>query len=229
MTTMLSTVWTLVLKECRLESRGKEVVTLLLCSNMMMSALVGAGLSSAIVEQAVVSRLFPTILWVLFLLSTTTALARSNEAELEGRGFEGLLLLGVSGSSMYSAKVVVTAALLFFGYAVSCLTLGLFLGQSIGEILPLLLGTGGIISIGVGSLLVLLAGIASTSRLRGVLLPILAVPLLFPLFFAGVELTADIVHTRTVDPSSVWLSLAVGADVFYFLLGINLYEASLRD
>lgn len=43
------------------------------------------------------------------------------------------------------------------------------------------------------ALIVVLAAVASTSRMRGVLLPIIALPLLFPLFFAGVEMTTELV------------------------------------
>ena len=219
----------LVCKEWRLECRSRDLVTLLLCNGVMMAALIGAGVSSSILEERVVQRLFPMLLWLAFLFSTLASLTRTHESELEGRGFEGLLLSGVSGSLMYAAKVFILAIVLSLSFVTTAAALGVALNRTLIDIVPHLLVIGALASVGIASLTVLLSAIASTSKMKGVLLPILTFPLLFPYFFAGLELTAILFDIRTVDFSSIWISLLVGADFVFFLLGLNLYEFVLRD
>ena len=103
----------LLQKEARLELRGKEILTLLLCNAILMSALVGAGISSAMLDRLNTTRVFPMLLWLIFLLTTTASVVRAYEQELENRGFEGLLLAGVTGSQIYVAKVI-SMTFLFF-------------------------------------------------------------------------------------------------------------------
>ena len=229
MTTWWRVLLVLIGKEVRLECRGREFVTLLGCNAIMMALLVGAGVSSAVLDPLTTKKIFPMLLWVVFLLSATIAVARASESELEGRGFEGLLLAGVSGAQMYLAKVVVTTFLFLGDFVVLSAILSASLDQ------PMVSSLGDLFTIGFGSslalaaLVVLLVGIAGTSKLRGVLIPILALPLLFPLFFAGVEMTTQIVIRGALDFGDIWPSIMICANALYILVGINLFEVAIRD
>jgi hypothetical protein len=88
----LKTLKLMVVKEVSLELRGKELATLLICTTLVVAALIGAGVSSAVLDAATTTKIYPMLVWIVFLITTTTASARASEAELEGRGFEGLLL-----------------------------------------------------------------------------------------------------------------------------------------
>jgi ABC-type transport system involved in cytochrome c biogenesis permease component len=218
-----------VAKELRLEWRGREFVTLLVCNTVLISVLVGAGVSSAVIDSRTTAKVFPMLLWTVFLLSGTSAVSRTSESELEGRGFEGLLLAGVTGAQMYVSKVLVTAGMFFLNYALLVVLLAAALDQSIGEHVQQLLVVGAGACLALAALVVLLVGIAGTSRLRGILVPLLALPLLFPLFFSGVEMTAQIVLTGGLQPGGVWPSILVCTNALYLLLGINLFELAIRE
>jgi ABC-type transport system involved in cytochrome c biogenesis permease component len=223
------TVFLLCAKEARVESRGREFVTLLVCNSIITTVLVGAGVSSAILDARVTARIFPMLLWLVFLLSATTSVARSSESELEGRGFEALLLVGVTGSQMYVAKVVVVTLLFWLNFAVLLGLLAAILDQDIGRMWAQFLALGGIASFALAALVTLLSGIAGTSKLRGVLVPILSLPLLFPVFFAGVEMTADLVSLGALRQGSVWPVILAAAGSLYGLVGVNLFESAIRD
>lgn len=225
----LRVVRLLIAKELRLEWRGKELVTLLLCNSIITSVLVGAGVSSAMLDSRTTTKIYPMLLWVVFLLSATTSVSRSSETELEGRGFEGLLLAGVTGSQMYLAKVVVMSIMFFLNFLLLVFLLAATLDQRVAvAILSLfLLGAGSCVAL--ASLVVVLSGIAGTSRLRGVLVPILSLPLLFPLFFAGVEMTTQVLLYGAIDPASAWPSILICATSFYFIVGLNLFEVAIKD
>lgn len=229
MMSWLRTVSLLCAKEARVEWRGREFVTLLVCNSIITAVLVGAGVSSAILDARVTTRIFPMLLWLVFLLSATTSVARSSESELEGRGFEGLLLVGVTGSQMYVAKVVVVTLLFWLNF---CVISGLFaaiLDQDIGRVWGQFVAVGGAASFALAALVSLLSGIAGTSKLRGVLVPILSLPLLFPVFLSGVEMTTDLVTLGGLRQGSVWPVILVAAGSMYALVGVNLFETAIRD
>jgi len=225
----LKTVAVLLKKELTLEARGRELLVLLICSSLMTAILVGAGVSSAVLDQETTRKLYPTLLWVVFILSTTSASVRAQESELEGRGFEGLLLVGVTGPQLYISKLIVTAFLFWFDWSVLVFLLGAVLDQNIYPIAKILIGVGLIASLCLGALVVLLSALTGTSRIRGVLLPLLTIPLLFPLFFAGIELTTHALIFGVFDTSSIWLSLLLLIFTTFTLVGINTYELAIRE
>lgn len=220
---------TLLKKEVLLEMRGKEVLTLLIVIGITLAALVGAGSSGAVLEYKVLQRTFPTFLWITFFFSSVLAMTRGHEAELEGRGFEAITLMGVSGGAQFLAKWGVATGMLVLSFAVNSLCVALALGLAIGVILAPLLLVGALAAAGIAPLMVLLGGIASTSKMRGVLLPLLVLPLMFPFFLAGTELTAELVTQRSFNLASPWFSLLLGADTLFILLGVNLYGVSQKD
>jgi len=219
----------LILKEAKLELRGRETLTLLFCNALLASALVGIGTSSAFLDRTNTAKIFPMMLWVVFLLSVTMSVVRAYEQELEHRGFEGLLLVGATGAQMYVAKLLVSTVLFFAHFAVLMMVLAVALNQELqAQILPLC-GVGCLASLALAALTVLLSAVAGTSRLRGVLLPLLALPLLFPVFFAGSEMTAQLVINGGLDASSPWPAILVCTSALFTVLGINLFEHAVRD
>ena len=216
-------------KELTLELRGREFFVLLMCSALMSAVLVGAGVSSAVIDSETTRKLYPMLLWVIFIVSSTSASVRAQESELEGRGYEGLLLVGVTGPQMYLSKLCVTSFLFWLAWGLLVVLLATVLDQTIGEILPSLLIIGFFASLCLGALVVLLSAVTSTSRMRGVLLPVLTIPLLFPLFFAGIELTTSTVLFGFFDYQGVWFSLLVLLITTFILVGINTYELAIRD
>ncbi len=219
----------LIAKELRLEARGKELSVLLLCTSIITSVLVGAGVSGAVLQPDVVPRLFPMLLWIVFLLSTTSASVRGNEHENEGRGYEGLLLCGVTGAQMYVAKVVVWAIIFALNWVLLCSLLGIALDQNLISVAGGLLVVGLLASLVLASLTVLTSAIAASAALRGAILPLVTLPLLFPLFFAGIELTTAVMIVGSVDLSSMWVGIMVVSFTLFGLVGINTYHEVISE
>jgi ABC-type transport system involved in cytochrome c biogenesis permease component len=219
----------LIRKEWRLEWRSKELFTLLACNAVLFSVLVGAGVSSAVLDAATAEKIYPMLLWVVFMLSTTTAVSRFNEQELEGRGFEGLLLSGVSGAQMYLAKVVVMTIFFSVSFVFLALLLALTLDNDVSELLGSLCFVGIGASSALAALLALLAAVASTSKLKGILLPIISIPVLFPVFLCGMEMTTELVLNGALAEGSPWPLVLLCAETLYLVAGINLFEIAVRE
>jgi heme exporter protein B len=174
-------------------------------------------------------RVFAPLLWLVFLFSVTASVNRGNEQELEGRAFEGLLLSGFSPVQMYVSKVLVTWVYLCLAFGLVTACMGVLLNQTVWSLWGELLLIGGATSLGVSALMVILVVMASTSRVKGVLLPLISLPLLFPVFFAATELSAEVLARGNLDLGSVWLSILVCADVVYLALGLNLFAFVIRE
>jgi ABC-type transport system involved in cytochrome c biogenesis permease component len=229
MTRWFAIVGLLIRKEVRLEWRGRELLTLLACNALFMAVLIGAGTSSALLDTATTGKIFPMLLWITFILSTLTSVSRSYEHELEGRAFEGLLLSGVTGSQMYLSKVIVNTTLFFLNFVLLVVVLSIALDQGMVSVWRELVTVGFFSSSALASLVVVIGAIASTSRLRGVLAPLLTLPLLFPLFFAGIEMTTELVLRGSLDIEAVWPSLLLVVNAVYLVLGFNLFDFAIRD
>ena len=225
----LAVLFLIIKKELAVESRGRELVTLLGCTAIVVAGLIGAGISSAVLDSDTTRKLFSTLLLVVFLLTTTMASARASEAELESRGFEGLILAGVSGPQIYLAKVFVSAALFLANWLLLLILMGAALGQSLSEVFLSLLAVGAGCSLAIASLVVLMAGIAGTSKLRGVVLPLLTLPLLFPTFFAGLEMTTECVLNGSIAAGSIWPGVLIVTTTIFGLVGINSFDVIIID
>ncbi len=225
----LRTLHTLIIKEARIELRGKELLTLLLCATLITAAIIGAGVSQALLDSATTARIYPVLVWIVYLITTTTASVRLSEAELEGRGFEGLILAGASGAQIYLSKVVVTTILFWLNWIALIGVCALVLDQEdLSARLFQLLAIGFGSAAAISALVVLTAAVAGTAKLRGVLLPILTLPLLFPVFFAGLELTTQAVLTGGVNESGIWPGVILISWLGFILVGINCYEEVIR-
>lgn len=229
MTRWLRVLGALTRKELRLELRGRELVTLLLCNALLMAALLGAGVSSAVLTGEQTTKIFPMLVWVVFLLSSATSVTRFNEQELEGRGFEGLLLAGVSGSQMYLSKWMVLSSFLTMSFVALMGALSIAMDVDVSTVFVPLVVIGIGTSTALAALLVLLAAVASTSKLKGVLLPIISLPLLFPVFLCGVEMTSQLVLNGALDGFAPWPYLLLCANTIYLAAGINLFDAAIRE
>jgi ABC-type transport system involved in cytochrome c biogenesis permease component len=130
---------------------------------------------------------------------------------------------------MYLSKAIVSSLLFFINFCLLTFVLSVALNVTLVGVIELMLLVGLCASTALAALSVLLGAVASTSKLRGVLMPLLALPLLFPLFFAGVELTTELVLRGAIEPASVWISLLVVINALYLVLGVNLFEVAVRD
>ena len=225
----ISVLGRLLWKEWILEWRSRELLTLLVCNALLMAVLVGAGVRSAILSPEQTTKIFPMLLWVVFVLSSASSAARFNEQELEGRGFEGLLMVGVTGAQMYVAKFIILSFFLLISFVVLLGVFALALDQNVfvnfGPLFLVGLGT----SCAFAALLVLLAAMASTSRLKGVLLPVISLPLLFPVFFAGMEMTSQVVFYGGLESGAPWPYLLLCTTSIYVVAGINLFDVAIRE
>jgi heme exporter protein B len=122
------------------------------------------------------------LLWIALLFTALLGLSRAFAAEREGGVIDGLVLAPSDRSAIWLGKAVATFAFLVLAELVAVPAFGLFFsGVGGGTIAGIALADVGIATVGT-----LLAGIASSSRARELLLPLLFLPLAIPIVVGGV-------------------------------------------
>ncbi len=219
----------LLKKDVMLELRTGESITLMIFLSLLIATAIGFGVQSAFVPQGIALRLFPTMIWLLFILSGSLAMARSFEQESRFEAFEGLLVSGIPSVLLYLSRTLVTAIIVFVGHQVGTLALSLLLDVSIVEYLPELLALSALASFGYSALGSLFGMVSVRSKLRQLLLPLIILPLILPVYLSSLELTTMLFDRSVLELGSSWFTLLVIVDVLYLVLGINLFDYVVRE
>src|SRR5215470_9548945 len=173
----------LIRKDLQIEFRTKETLASLLLLGLLTLVVLSFAFDPASELRAEAA---PGALWVAVLFAGVLGLNRSFLSERDNDCLQGLLLCPIDRGTIYLAKtignfvfmlaaqmVIVPIFVFFFNLPISS-ALG-------GVLLSLALGLLGLAAIGT-----LFAAIAVRTRAREVMLPLLIVPLVVPLFIAGV-------------------------------------------
>lgn len=212
-----------------IEFRSKESIVLLCGLSVLLSLVAAFGMGNAFLNPQATRRVFPVLWWLIFLFSATVSLGRSYEHELENAALDGLRVSGVSIIAIYFSKVLGTFLLSFFVQALTLVLLGGFLEVPLWSSCASLLLVSAMASFGYACLGSLLAALTSSSKLRGLLLPLVFFPLLFPLLLSGLQLSSDLLQGVALQWDSPWLSFLGVLDFIYVILGWNLFPYVIAD
>lgn len=219
-------MWELVKKDILLEWRAREILPALLLmgalSLVILSFAFDPGLPSRREEA-------PAAFWVALLFATMYGIGRTFVAEQHNDVWQGLLLSPLDRGTIYLAKTIATLLHLLLGNAILAALFVLFFDVPLQvECWSWLLSTF-LASLGLAALGTLFSAIAIRTRAREVMLPLLLVPLVVPLFLAGVEITKRSLAAQPLGASAAWLHLMAGFDVAAVVVGWVLFEYVVED
>jgi heme exporter protein B len=222
-------VLALIRKDLVLELRGREVVpsmaTFVLASFALFRFALGGDRLGGGVRAAT------GLLWVAVVFTAMLGLARSFAQEREHKLWDGLLATPVDRSAIWLAKACSTFVFVVVMQAVALPLFWLFfLQEGDGPSMPVLAGALLLADAGIASLGAMLAGLASASHAREVLLPVLFLPFAVPLVLVGVQVTVATIPPQTADFQTVERLGFLGLYATIFaLLGWALFEYVVED
>ncbi len=156
-------------------------------------------------------------LWLTVLFSGVLAFNRSYQVELETGALEQLLLYPGPRWTIFTGKLV--ANLAFVGLM---LVIVVFVGMLLFQVeVPatwarllavLALGTLGMVSMGT-----FYAAMASRSRAREVLLPLLLFPMLVPLLLAAMQASKALLTGDMMQEAGAWTKLLMAYDIIFLV------------
>ena len=215
----LRRVWAVAQKDLRTELRAKEILAAMAAFAVLAAVIFGLAFDLRVPRPELV---VPGILWVIILFTGVFGLQRSFGSEVDRGTLNGLLLAPVERTAIYCGKVA--ANLLYFLIVEALLAPALLILFDVNLMRPmillgLLLGTLGYAIVGT-----LFAALTVRSRARDALLPVLLLPVLAPLFIAGVSLTAVVLDGRPTDELWRWLAILALYDAFFLAIAFLLFD-----
>jgi heme exporter protein B len=196
----LRKVWAVALKDLRAEFRAKEIV----------------------LTMAAFSILAVSVFWVTVLFGGVLGLNRAFGAEADRGSLAALLLAPMDRSVIYFGKLF---AGLIFMLIVDALVLPVILvifDVSLFQPLNLLgifLGSLGYVAVGT-----LFAALTANTRARESMLPILLLPVMVPVFVAGVGLSSALIDGRSMDGVLRWLLVIAGYDLLFLTIAYLVFD-----
>ncbi|MCC6453447.1 MAG: heme exporter protein CcmB [Caldilineaceae bacterium] len=206
-------------KDLRAELRAKESLSVMIAFSLLAVLIFGLAFDLRVPEATMVA---PGVMWVVLLYSGVLGLNRSFGAEVDRGTLAALLLAPVDRSAIYFGKFLAHLAFMLLNAAIILpVTLVIF---DINVLQPwilagVLLGTVGYVAVGT-----LFAALAANSRARESLLPILLLPVMVPIFIAGVALTANVLDGRTLGDFQRWLWIMVVYDLIFVTVAYLVFD-----
>jgi heme exporter protein B len=224
---MIAAARTILRKDLLVELRTKESVPAMTLFTLTVYVLFHFGLD----RDSLDGELAAGVLWVTLLLAAVIGVSRLLTAEREQGGIEALLLAPVDRTALFLAKA---GALFLFLLTVELVAVPAFalmlLGPGLGGAFPeliaiLLLGDVGLAAVGA-----LVAALASESRARELIVPLLLLPMLVPLLIACAQATEPLLRpAQGPEDLARWLGLLSLYDVVFVLLSVAVFDYLLED
>lgn len=197
----MSPIAAIVFKDIAIEYRNKEAF-----SSMLLFGLLVVVVFSFAFEGAERTTIVPGMLWVAFSFAGILGLNRSLSMETDNDCLQGLLLSPLSRSDLYLGKV---AGNFIFAAIAEMVLLPLFVVlNNLAFDMKLLwvagitlLGTLGFVAVGTT-----LSLISAQTRMKEVMLPVLQIPMTFPVILSAVQATSLVMGD---DPRGISFPLSL--------------------
>lgn len=167
-------------------------------------------------------------IWLATLFAGVLAFNRSYQIELDGGALEQLLLYPGSRRALFAGKLL--ANFIFVGLMLTVVVaVGIVLFQvQVPRQWPalvaiLILGAVGLVTLGT-----FYAAMASRSRAREVLLPLLLFPMLVPVLLAAMEATRALLGANVMGDAGAWARLLVAFDVIFLVATFLVFESVIE-
>ena len=213
-------------KDLRVEWRHRETLASMCVFGLLVVFLFNFSFEPAREETL---RLLPGILWVTFGFSGILGFNRSFAAERENGCIEALCVAPVDPGLIYLGKVLANLLFVIIAEFVIVGAVSLWYNFSFFPSMKWLaiicfLGTLGYVAVGT-----IFAAVASNTRMREVMLPVLQFPVAIPVFIGGIEATTGALRGEAVAEYASWIRLLAGFSIVFLVLSFLLFEYVLEE
>jgi len=222
----LSIVWTIFLKDLRVEWRSRETLASMCVFGLLVVFLFNFAFETAREETL---RLLPGLLWIAFAFAGILGFNRSFAAERENACLEGMTLAPIDLSTIFVGKML--ANLLFLGIAEVVVVFAASLWYNF-SFLPSLRWFAPILffgTLGYAALGTIFGALAANTRMREVMLPVLQFPIAFWILILSIDATSDALRGALTARSSAGATRVAGVSVVFAVTSFLLFEYVLEE
>lgn len=224
---------TLLRKDIRIETRGRDTLPPMVAFGIAVGLLLAFALPgdpnlarSIGSSGARLSDVVAGFFWVTVLFAGLIGFARSFEIETEDGALDALLLVPLDRSGLYLAKALFNVVMIVAAEVVLLPVFGFVFGLDLGARWITIAGIVALVDVGFVAVGTLFAAIAAHSRSRELLLPLLALPVLVPIFIAGVELFSQtfLGNGFAAIRGTGWFVILIAYDIVFALAAALVFE-----
>jgi heme exporter protein B len=220
---MLRTAGVVLWKDLRIEIRTRDAVSAALVFSILVLVIFNFALD---VNTPEMRRLAAGFFWVAFAFAGTLALNRSFALEKESGAGRALGLAPVDPAGIFLGKAMANALFLLVTQLIALPLFVIFFDVSIARVWALA-ASFALGSIAFATTGTLFSAIASNTRMREFLLPLLFLPLSIPALIAAVETTSFALGNT--ESASFWFTLLVVFDVVFLTASLLVFEYVLEE
>ena len=222
-------------KDLIVEARGKETlpamlafafaVTLLLAFTLPPDASVRSdvpiGPGTVALDQVLAG-----FLWVTILFAGLIGFARGFEVERAEGALDPLIMAPLDRSGLFASKAVSNLLTIVMLELFLVPLFGFLFGVNLGSSWFVLMVVIVLVDVGFVMVGTLFSALAAQTRSRELMLPILALPVLVPIFIAATELTSDLFSGADMGTVAArgWFAILVASDVVFAVVGALAFE-----
>lgn len=167
-------------------------------------------------------------IWLAALFAGVLAFNRSYQVELDGGALEQLILYPGSRRAIFAGKLLANFAFVALMLVVVTAVGGVLFQVQIPAGWPILLVIFFLGALGLVTLGTFYAAMASRSRAREVLLPLLLFPMLVPVLLASMEATKALLGGNVMGDAGAWARLLAAFDVVFFVATFLAFESVIE-
>lgn len=163
-------------------------------------------------------------IWLAVLFAGVLAFNRSYQVELDGGALEQLILYPGTRRAIFAGKLLANFAFVALMLVIVIAVGGILFQVKIPSAWPALLGVLLLGAVGLVTLGTFYAAMASRSRAREVLLPLLLFPMLVPVLLAAMEATKALLGSDVMSDAGAWAKLLASFDIVFLVATFLAFE-----
>lgn len=229
----MTKAWALVQKDVKIELRGRDTLPPMVAFAVAVGLLLAFALPgdphlsrSIGASGARLADVVAGFFWVTVLFAGLIGFARTFDIETEDGALDALLLVPLDRSGLYLAKALSNLAIVVATEIVLLPIFAFVFGLDLGTRWFALIGITALVDVGFAAVGTLFASVAAHTRSRELLLPLLALPVLVPIFIAAVELSSRTFLGGGLGAikGSGWFVILVAYDILFAVSSALIFE-----
>ncbi|MDM7916546.1 MAG: heme exporter protein CcmB [Candidatus Eisenbacteria bacterium] len=221
-----SVVLAIVRKDILTEWRTREAAGSMALFSLLVVVIFGFCFETRKVDLDATA---PGMLWTAFSFSGVLGLGHSFSSERHRGGLQALALAPIDRSAIFLGKMLGNLVLLSVVEAITIPVFSVLLHVPVAGCLPELALVTFTATIGFTAVGTLLSALATSSRMREMLLPILLYPIWIPILLAAVRATGGVLNGQSLLEVGGWMRLILGFDLIFVTAGILLFDQILEE
>ena len=157
-------------------------------------------------------------LWLAVFFAGVLTFNRSYQVELDGGALDTLLLYGGGRWTIFTGKLLANLAFVMMMLVIVLIVGAVLFQVEVPAQWPTLLAVLALGVIGLVTLGTFYAAMASRSRAREVLLPLLLFPMMIPVLLAAIQASKALFGADLMQESGAWMRLLVAYDLVFLII-----------